>query len=233
MKRLVEAYRHGIFPWFNDGDPVLCGRPIRAPCWRRRACTSRIRCARSEKAGFPHRRRGIWPRARRLCRHARQRFGHWITGHMRRAYTSLHLAGLALHRGLDGRRGPRPLTAWRSDACSSASRCSAADRRLEDRHGRGGRSLAVGRCRCSTASSKRNTCFTRCRAPCRGRQVRARGGATGNEPTCRGNSMTTCEGDAQHSPPRAQNRTWVSPRPQTARSESGRSHRSMTDCPRI
>ena len=25
--RLVDAYRHGIFPWFNDGDPILWWSP--------------------------------------------------------------------------------------------------------------------------------------------------------------------------------------------------------------
>lgn len=27
LKRLEDAYRHGIFPWFNDGDPVLWWSP--------------------------------------------------------------------------------------------------------------------------------------------------------------------------------------------------------------
>lgn len=27
LKRLVDAYRHGIFPWFNEGDPVLWWSP--------------------------------------------------------------------------------------------------------------------------------------------------------------------------------------------------------------
>ena len=28
---LLDAYSHGIFPWFNPGDPIICGRPTRAP----------------------------------------------------------------------------------------------------------------------------------------------------------------------------------------------------------
>ncbi|MGE3492884.1 MAG: leucyl/phenylalanyl-tRNA--protein transferase, partial [Vicinamibacterales bacterium] len=25
--RLIDAYSHGIFPWFNDGDPILWWSP--------------------------------------------------------------------------------------------------------------------------------------------------------------------------------------------------------------
>ena len=25
--RLIEAYRHGIFPWFNEGEPILWWSP--------------------------------------------------------------------------------------------------------------------------------------------------------------------------------------------------------------
>ena len=27
VPRLVNAYRHGIFPWFNEGDPILWWSP--------------------------------------------------------------------------------------------------------------------------------------------------------------------------------------------------------------
>ena len=26
-ERLLEAYRHGIFPWFNEGEPILWWSP--------------------------------------------------------------------------------------------------------------------------------------------------------------------------------------------------------------
>ena len=44
VPRLIDAYAHGIFPWFNAGDPSCGGRPIRARCWRRATFTSPIRC---------------------------------------------------------------------------------------------------------------------------------------------------------------------------------------------
>ena len=30
--RLIQAYRHGCFPWFSEGQPILWCRPTHAPC---------------------------------------------------------------------------------------------------------------------------------------------------------------------------------------------------------
>ncbi|CAN5136228.1 leucyl/phenylalanyl-tRNA--protein transferase [soil metagenome] len=97
-ERLLAAYRHGVFPWFNPGDPILWWSPdprvvfdsarfklprkLRArlaTCpWRLRADTAFnevvARCADTPRAG--------------------QR-GTWISPAMRRAYGELHRLGHA------------------------------------------------------------------------------------------------------------------------------------------
>lgn len=106
--RLVEAYRHGIFPWYNDGHPILWWspdpRPVLAPGALR--LDSRFRrylrshpfevdvdrdfqavislCATMDRPGQP---------------------GTWITDDMIRAYVRLHHAGYAhsVECRLDGR----------------------------------------------------------------------------------------------------------------------------------
>jgi leucyl/phenylalanyl-tRNA--protein transferase len=97
-ERLLNAYRHGIFPWFSDGQPILwwCPDPrmvfrtdgvrlsskfrrqLRSSSWTVRADTAFDRvigaCAEMPRVG--------------------QR-GTWITGDMRAAYTRLHDLGHA------------------------------------------------------------------------------------------------------------------------------------------
>lgn len=96
--RLLNAYRHGIFPWFSDGQPILWWSPdprmvfrtdgvrlstrfrrsLRRSAWRVRADTAFAdvieRCA-----GAP--------------RHGQR--GTWITPAMREAYLALHRLGHA------------------------------------------------------------------------------------------------------------------------------------------
>ena len=97
LKRLVDAYRRGIFPWFNEGDPVLWWSPDP----RTVLVPSRMHISHSLKkrlkkenflvtidAGFTRVLDGCAaPRANEI--------GTWLTPQMRRAYTSLHIAGLA------------------------------------------------------------------------------------------------------------------------------------------
>lgn len=97
-KRLLTAYRHGIFPWFSDGQPILWWSPdprmlfrtdrihltrrfrrqLRGADWAARADTAFIdvidACASSPRPG--------------------QR-GTWITREMRDAYVELHRLGHA------------------------------------------------------------------------------------------------------------------------------------------
>lgn len=96
--RLLHAYRHGIFPWYSDGQPILwwCPDPrmvfgtdgvrlssrfrrtLRGSRWTVRADTAFDAvidaCARTQRPG---------------------QAGTWITGAMRQAYAGLHRLGHA------------------------------------------------------------------------------------------------------------------------------------------
>lgn len=96
--RLLDAYAHGIFPWFSEGDPILWWSPdpravfdtnnvhistklrrwLRQSDWTIRADTNFARVMRACAA----------PRAN-------QSGGTWITRSMLRAYEHLHELGFA------------------------------------------------------------------------------------------------------------------------------------------
>ena len=95
--RLIEAYRRGIFPWYEDGQPLLWWSPNP----RTVLFPDRVHCSSSLRK---HLRRSNWqvvidrnfigvmehcsaPRAGSR--------GTWITEHMKQAYTSLHDLGVA------------------------------------------------------------------------------------------------------------------------------------------
>jgi leucyl/phenylalanyl-tRNA--protein transferase len=97
MKRLVDAYRHGIFPWFNEGDPVLWWSPdprtVLAPS---RMHISHSLKKRLKKENFLITIDAAFSRVLDGCAAPRSNeSGTWLTPQMRRAYTSLHIAGLA------------------------------------------------------------------------------------------------------------------------------------------
>jgi leucyl/phenylalanyl-tRNA---protein transferase len=97
MKRLVEAYRHGIFPWFNEGDPVLWWSPDpRTVLVPSRLHVSHSLRKRLKKNHFCVTIDAAFGRVLDGCAAPRTNdSGTWLTGQMRRAYTSLHVAGLA------------------------------------------------------------------------------------------------------------------------------------------
>lgn len=96
--RLLNAYRHGIFPWFSDGQPILWWSPdprmvfrtdgvhlstrfrrgLRHSTWRVRADTAFAR---------------VVARCATTPRHGQR--GTWITPAMREAYLALHRLGHA------------------------------------------------------------------------------------------------------------------------------------------
>ena len=97
MPRLLDAYRHGIFPWYSEGQPVLWWSPdprmVLVPAdmkvsrslkkrLRRRDCTVRADTAFGEVVSAC-----AEPRA--------QQPGTWITQEMAAAYAALHRAGYA------------------------------------------------------------------------------------------------------------------------------------------
>ena len=97
-RRVLDAYRRGIFPWYSEGQPILWWSPDpRTGPLRRRIQGRRDRCARwrssgdstfkvdSDFAGVIH-----------GCAAPRDGVrGTWITAEMERAYVELHRLGYA------------------------------------------------------------------------------------------------------------------------------------------
>ncbi|HBU28343.1 MAG: leucyl/phenylalanyl-tRNA--protein transferase [Thiobacillus sp. GWE1_62_9] len=95
--RLLDAYRHGIFPWFNPGEPILWWSPdprmVLVPGEVRvtRSLAKRIR-----NAGFELRIDTAFAEVMRGCAAPRDdAFGTWISPEMVAAYSRLFEAGYA------------------------------------------------------------------------------------------------------------------------------------------
>jgi leucyl/phenylalanyl-tRNA--protein transferase len=98
IPRLLAAYRHGIFPWYSAGQPILWWSPDPRMVFR----TDGVRLSSRFRRGL---RSSTWTvRADTCfaavidaCAHTRRRGqrGTWITPAMRRAYLALHEAGYA------------------------------------------------------------------------------------------------------------------------------------------
>jgi leucyl/phenylalanyl-tRNA--protein transferase len=95
--RLLEAYRHGIFPWFNDGDPVLWWSPDP----RMVLFPDEIRISRSLRKilrgnRYEIRADTVFEPVMRACAAPRKgQAGTWIGEEMIAAYVRLHRMGLA------------------------------------------------------------------------------------------------------------------------------------------
>jgi leucyl/phenylalanyl-tRNA--protein transferase len=97
VERLLDAYRHGIFPWFNPGEPILWWSPdprmVLVPSEIRvtRSLAKRIR-----NGGFEVRLDTAFTDVMRGCAEPREgASGTWISPMMIAAYTRLHQAGYA------------------------------------------------------------------------------------------------------------------------------------------
>ena len=97
VERLLDAYRHGIFPWFNPGEPILWWSPdprmVLVPHEIRvtRSLAKRIR-----NGGFEVRVDTAFADVMRACAGPRDGAdGTWISPAMIAAYTRLHQAGYA------------------------------------------------------------------------------------------------------------------------------------------
>lgn len=97
VERLLDAYRHGIFPWFNPGEPILWWSPdprmVLVPGEIRvtRSLAKRIR-----NGGYEVRVDTSFVDVMRACAVPRERAGGtWISPTMVAAYTHLHQAGYA------------------------------------------------------------------------------------------------------------------------------------------
>jgi len=105
--RLIEAYRQGIFPWFNPGQPVLWWSPDP----RMVLMPQELKIARSLRKALRNREYVVRAdssfRAVMLaCAEPRpEQDGTWITDEMIAAYGALHARGLAhsIETWIDGR----------------------------------------------------------------------------------------------------------------------------------
>jgi leucyl/phenylalanyl-tRNA--protein transferase len=94
---LVRAYRHGIFPWFNEGDPVLWWSPdprMVLPCAEfhvSRTLGRRLK-RRDVRVSFDE----AFAELVDACAAPREPDGGtWLVDEMQAAYVALHEAGLA------------------------------------------------------------------------------------------------------------------------------------------
>jgi leucyl/phenylalanyl-tRNA--protein transferase len=96
-KRLVDAYRQGIFPWFNEGDPILWWSPNpRAVLRPARIHVSHSLKKRLKKQAYRITIDRAFARVLDGCAAPRaEETGTWLSPPMRRAYTALHAAGMA------------------------------------------------------------------------------------------------------------------------------------------
>jgi leucyl/phenylalanyl-tRNA---protein transferase len=96
-QRLLEAYRHGIFPWFSEGDPILWWSPDP----RMVLFPAELKVSRSLGKSLRNRRYEIrfdcdFDGVIRACAAPREgQPGTWITAEMRSAYQRLHQLGYA------------------------------------------------------------------------------------------------------------------------------------------
>jgi leucyl/phenylalanyl-tRNA---protein transferase len=106
-RRLIAAYRRGVFPWYSAGQPILWWSPDP----RAVLLPAEFRCSRSlrktlRNRGFEHEVDRAFEAVIAACAAPRDRhFGTWITPEMQAAYVELHRQGYAhsVETWLDGR----------------------------------------------------------------------------------------------------------------------------------
>ena len=96
-ERLLDAYRHGIFPWFNPDEPILWWSPDpRMVLVPREVRVTRSLAKRLKNAGFELRLDTAFVDVMRACGAPRPgACGTWISPQMVAAYTRLHRLGYA------------------------------------------------------------------------------------------------------------------------------------------
>jgi leucyl/phenylalanyl-tRNA--protein transferase len=96
-QRLENAYRHGIFPWFGDNEPILWWSPDpRLVLWPERVKVSRSLRKRLKRGDFQFSFDTCFESVINACAAPRPYApGTWITPEMKRAYINLHQLGLA------------------------------------------------------------------------------------------------------------------------------------------
>ena len=98
VKRLVFAYKKGIFPWFNQGEPIVWYAP-----WKRMVLFPKeVKVSKSmrqvlRKSNFKITQNKAFNEVIFNCRHIDRKdgLGTWITDEMEDAYINLHEKGIA------------------------------------------------------------------------------------------------------------------------------------------
>ncbi|OHC85995.1 MAG: leucyl/phenylalanyl-tRNA--protein transferase, partial [Sideroxydans sp. RIFOXYD2_FULL_59_7] len=96
-ERLLDAYRHGIFPWFGEGDPILWWSPDP----RMVLIPAEFRCSHSlrktlRRGAYQLRTDTAFEQVMRACAAPRDgQNGTWIQEEMVHAYCALHGLGYA------------------------------------------------------------------------------------------------------------------------------------------
>ncbi len=95
-QRLIEAYRRGIFPWFNPGEPILWWSPNpRMVLFPAELKISRSLRKTLKKRAYEIRVDTAFRQVMEACAAPRDGHGTWITPAMIDAYAELHRQGLA------------------------------------------------------------------------------------------------------------------------------------------
>ena len=96
-ERLLEAYRHGIFPWFSEGEPILWWSPDpRMVLFPQELKISRSLARTLRRGQYEVRLDTAFPSVIRECSLPRaDQEGTWITPEMQQAYGRLHELGHA------------------------------------------------------------------------------------------------------------------------------------------
>lgn len=93
--RLIDAYRHGIFPWFNEDQPILWWSPqTRAILYPEDIHISHSMKKWLKKTTYQVTVNHDFPTVIHHCSH-RPNEGTWITFEMQQAYVELHRLGIA------------------------------------------------------------------------------------------------------------------------------------------
>lgn len=96
-ERLLNAYQHGIFPWFNENDPVLWWSPDpRLVLFPENLCISKklAKTIRQNKFELAHNQ--AFDLVIEKCAQVRANAeGTWITKEIKEAYSQLHRQGFA------------------------------------------------------------------------------------------------------------------------------------------
>ena len=97
VERLLDAYRHGIFPWYSEGQPLLWWSPDpRMVLFPQELRISRSLKKRLRRTDYEVRTDHRFADVMRACAEPRAgQPGTWITDAMIKAYTALHAKGYA------------------------------------------------------------------------------------------------------------------------------------------